>query len=93
MRVHLSFHRERIIGVASRSVCANDYLDDALSVFEREGLNYSIWSWDPATWPEETDGFDLSWETDPEHHDSVDSDSIAILKRYWGRNTEHPGGS
>jgi hypothetical protein len=69
------------------------FVADQMDLFEQRGMNYALWSWDPAwePWTEEVDAFNFRHGPDPDHHaDVASSDLMDIIREYWARNTVRP---
>jgi len=69
------------------------FMDDEMDLFEGRGMNYALWSWDPAwkPWTEQVDAFNFRHGPDPDHHADVESsDLIDVIVEYWERNTIRP---
>jgi uncharacterized protein (TIGR01370 family) len=72
---------------------AADFMDDQIDLFEQQGMNHALWSWDPSwePWTAENDAFNFRHGPDPDHHaDVASSDLIDVIVEYWGRNTIRP---
>jgi len=72
---------------------AAEFMDDQMDLFEQQGMNHALWSWDPswAPWTEENDAFNFRHGPDPDHHaDVASSDLIDVISEYWRRNTIRP---
>lgn len=72
---------------------AAEFMDDQMDLFERRGMNYALWVWDPAwePWAKEIDAFNFLHGPDPNNHTDVDSsDLVDVIVKYWGRNTIWP---
>jgi hypothetical protein len=69
------------------------FMADQMDLFEQRGLNYALWSWDPAwePWTEEVDAFNFRHSPDPDHHaDVASSDLMDVIRAHWARNTVRP---
>ena len=72
---------------------AANFMGDEMDLFERRGLNYALWDWEPAwaPWNVEVDAFNFRHGPDPNHHtDVASSDFSSTIKKYWARNTIRP---
>jgi hypothetical protein len=69
------------------------FMADQMDLFEQRGMNYALWSWDPAwePWTEEVDAFNFRYGPDPDHHaDIASSDLMNVIRAHWARNTVRP---
>ena len=64
------------------------FIDDELSLFEKRGLNYAVWIWDPEwrPWNDQNDDFSLHNGPDPENHGYVQNQVMSVSSRYWWFN-------
>jgi len=72
---------------------AAKFMDDQMELFEQYDMNYALWCWEPSwsPWVEEVNAFNFRLGPDPNNHAEVAySDLIAVIVKYWGRNTKRP---
>jgi hypothetical protein len=71
---------------------AAQYLDDEMARFEKSGLNYAIWSWQPASekYNEAQNDFNFRLGPDPANITEGGSQLYDALKKYWAKNTVRP---
>ena len=70
-----------------------EFINDQLSLFEKQGLNHAIWMWDPAwePWTEEVNAMNYRFGLDPETQaDVVPNPLMDVLQKYWSQNTIRP---
>lgn len=80
-------------GVTRWTPGAAAFLNDEMDLFEQRGMNYALWSFDPAWEPYsvQVDGFNFLHGTDPDQHANVESSALLdVIRAYWGRNTVRP---
>jgi len=71
---------------------ASEFLEDEISIFERMGVNYAIWVWDPSWEPWSViDSFNYRHDTDPNNHRDIENSSLlSVIREYWEHNTIRP---
>ncbi len=70
-----------------------EFLDDQLSIFEKQGFNHEIWMWDPAwePWTEEVNARNYRFGQDPGIQvDDILNPLMDVLQKYWSQNTIRP---
>lgn len=77
-------------GVVRWAPGAAAFMDDQMGLFERLGLNYALWVWDPAwmPWEREIDAFNFRHGPDPDNHSPAESDLMEVIIRRWSQNKE-----
>jgi uncharacterized protein (TIGR01370 family) len=80
-------------GVARWQPGAAQFLDDQMGLFEERGLNYALWTWDPAwePWASQVDAFNFRHGADPDVHVDIEPNAlIDVITSYWSLNTARP---
>jgi hypothetical protein len=71
---------------------AASYMNDLMDLFERRGINYSLWEWQ-TSWPEfreEVHSFDFRLGSDPDNRSEVENELMNVILNYWRRNQIRP---
>lgn len=79
-------------GLVRWAAGAEDYLNDGMSLFEEQGLNYAIWAWE-TEWKEYTDevnAFNWRFGTEAENLVEVPNELQDVLTSYWALNRLRP---
>jgi hypothetical protein len=68
------------------------FLDDEMARFEESGMNYAVWSWQPASkeYNEVHNEFNFRFGIDPANITEGASKMYDTLKKYWAKNTIKP---
>ncbi len=68
------------------------FMADQFDLFERYGMNYSVWAWDPAwaPWTSSSNGFNYLFGPDPDNATPVDNELLDVITSFWARNTVRP---
>jgi hypothetical protein len=69
------------------------FMDDQMALLEKRGLNHALWVWDPSyrPWTEEVDAFNFRHGPEKRNHSEVErSDLMAVIRKYWEKNTIRP---
>src|SRR4030042_546897 len=71
---------------------ADLFLDDEMAQFEESGMNYAVWSWQPASeaYNQAHNEFTLRLGIDPANLAEGASKMYDTLKKYWAKNTIRP---
>ncbi len=79
-------------GVVRWEPGADQFMDDEMARFEKSGLNYAVWLWQPASkvYNEAQNSFNFRMGPEPANITEGGSELYAVLKKYWKRNTVRP---
>lgn len=69
------------------------YMQDLMDLFEQRGMNYALWSWEPAWEPftAEVNDFNFRFGPNPRRHRDMNSNALMrVIVRHWARNTVRP---
>jgi hypothetical protein len=79
-------------GVERWAPGAAQFMDDEMALFERLGMNHSLWAWNPAwaPWTDSSNEMNYLFGPDPENREPVNSALLTVIKSYWSRNTLRP---
>ena len=71
---------------------AGKFLDDEMAAFEERGLNFAVWSWQPASekYNQAQNDFNFRMGPDPANLTEGNSGLYDALKRHWTKNTLRP---
>jgi len=71
---------------------AANYIDDEMAAFEKQGLNYALWSWQPSSkgYNEAQNDFNFRLGPDPNNLSEGNSQLYETIKKYWKRNEIRP---
>ena len=71
---------------------AANYIDDEMAAFEKQGLNYALWSWQPSSkgYNEAQNYFNFRLGPDPNNLSEGNSQLYETIKKYWKRNKIRP---
>ncbi|MCA2001652.1 MAG: glycoside hydrolase family 5 protein [Chloroflexi bacterium] len=71
---------------------AADFMRDEMDIFEKAGINYAQWVWDPnwKPWAESNSGWNFRYGADPQNTAPVENDLQAVILEFWARNTVKP---
>lgn len=71
---------------------ADKFLDDEMARFEKSGVNYAIWSWQPFSpqYSAEQNEFNFRIGPDPAVTSEGGSKIFDVLKSYWKKNAARP---
>ena len=68
------------------------YMNDLMDLFERRGMNHSLWEWQ-THWPDfrlDVHHFDFRFGDDPDSRSETESDLLDVISNYWSRNSIRP---
>jgi len=70
------------------------FLDDEMARFEKSGMNYAVWSWQPASKQFTAVQNDFNFRLGPDPSNLVEGGSkfYSTLKKYWAKNRVWPSG-
>ncbi len=68
------------------------YINDEMARFEKSGMNYAVWSWQPASkeFTAAQNDFNFRLGPDPSILAEGGSQYFSVLKKYWSRNRVRP---
>ena len=68
------------------------FLDDEMARFEKSGMNYAVWSWQPLSkrFTAVQNEFNFRLGPDPSNLVEGGSKFFGVLKRYWSKNRVRP---
>lgn len=71
---------------------AADFMRDQMDIFEKTGINYAQWVWDPdwKPWAESNSGWNFRYGEDPQNTTPVENELQAVILEFWTRNTLRP---
>jgi len=71
---------------------AEQFLDDEMAAFEKRGMNYFIWSWQPSSkgYNQAQNDFNFRMGTDPNNLSEGNSQLYDTIKKYWAKNDVEP---
>jgi len=71
---------------------ADKFMNDQMDLLEQREMNYALWLWESSWEPlAEEDAFNFRHGPIPNNHTDVASSKlIAVIVKYWGRNTLRP---
>lgn len=71
---------------------AADFMRDQMDIFEKTGINYAQWVWDPdwKPWAENNSGWNFRYGEDPQNTTPLENDLQAVILEFWARNTLRP---
>lgn len=68
------------------------FIDDEMTFFEERGMNYAIWSWQPASegynWVQ--NDFNFRFGPEPDNLSDTDSSLYNFIKKHWSYNSVRP---
>jgi hypothetical protein len=80
-------------GVARWVPGGAQFMDDQMGLLEQRGINYALWSWDPAwaPWVKEVNAFNFRCGPKPSRCEEDAANELRdVIVKYWARNTVRP---
>ncbi len=71
---------------------AADFMRDEMALFERRGMNYAFWVWDPnwKPWSESVHDMNYRFGSDPENVSPTENELLNVIREAWSRNAARP---
>jgi len=79
-------------GVARWAPGAAEFMRDEMQIFERLGLNYSLWVWDPVwqPWNAGVNFMSILYGEDPANMMETENELFDVVTGFWSFNTVRP---
>lgn len=71
---------------------AANFMRDEMTIFEKMGLNYALWVWDPIwqPWNQGVNFLNFRYGSNPKNTTAVENELQNIIIKFWEKNTLRP---